>query len=174
MKVLCENMLVPSPSNWMDLLRAADLLGSKRLRLLVTSYLRDNITRLSAGSGTLAEKSSSSSSEGTSNETDPLVIELMTEFPDVHAEVMSLRRSITPAPPSPVLINQCIANTKGNETAQKKKNSFPVWALLMAAVCLMMYQNVSKYVPLGWVVPVVNIAGVLVLMVIAFKTYKGA
>lgn len=175
MKVLCENMLVPSQSNWMDLLRAADLLGSRRLHLLVISYLRDNLTKLSAGSGTMADKSNSSSTSSAeiTGETDPLVVELMSEFPEVYAEVMALRRGISPAPPCTLLINQFIANSKGNEAVKNKKNTFPFWALIMAAVCLAMYQNLSKYVPLGWVVPIVNVTGVVVIVLIAYNSYNG-
>lgn len=43
MKRLCESMLVPSRSNWLDLLRAAYLFNSPHLEVAVLGYLRDNI-----------------------------------------------------------------------------------------------------------------------------------
>jgi hypothetical protein len=46
MKLLCENMLVPSESNWLDLLRAAQLLNSLRLELQVMAFLKVNFTVL--------------------------------------------------------------------------------------------------------------------------------
>ena len=43
MKRLCESMLVPSRSNWLDLLRAAYLFNSPHLEVAVLGFLRDNI-----------------------------------------------------------------------------------------------------------------------------------
>jgi hypothetical protein len=46
MKLLCENMLVPSEANWLDLLRAAQLLNSLRLELQVLAFLKVNFAVL--------------------------------------------------------------------------------------------------------------------------------
>ena len=46
MRLLSENMLIPSKSNWLDFLRTAELLSSSRLRVMVVSFLRDNVTIL--------------------------------------------------------------------------------------------------------------------------------
>ena len=43
MRILSENMILPSKSNWLDFLRAAELLDSKRLRVMVVGFLRDNV-----------------------------------------------------------------------------------------------------------------------------------
>jgi hypothetical protein len=60
MKRLCESMLVPSQSNWLDLLRAAHLFHCPQLEVSVIGYLRDNIAELlkvSLSYGTLREAS---------------------------------------------------------------------------------------------------------------------
>lgn len=46
MKSLCENMLVPNRENWLDLLRAADLLQAHTLQRNVVAFLRDNFHAL--------------------------------------------------------------------------------------------------------------------------------
>lgn len=60
MKQLCENMLVPSSSNWLDLLRASNVVHSQRLQLHVLTYLRDHFSALQglfANSDSVAELS---------------------------------------------------------------------------------------------------------------------
>lgn len=46
MKRLCESMLLPSRSNWLDLLRAAYLFNSPHLEVSVLAFLRDNISSI--------------------------------------------------------------------------------------------------------------------------------
>ena len=45
---LCESMLGPTPTNWIDLLRAAHLVRSNRLIVEVEGWLRDNLHELRA------------------------------------------------------------------------------------------------------------------------------
>jgi hypothetical protein len=52
MKRLCESMLVPSRSNWLDLLRAAYLFNSPHLEVAVLGFLRDNVGNIAEVSTT--------------------------------------------------------------------------------------------------------------------------
>jgi hypothetical protein len=46
MRVLCENMLVPTKYNWLDLLRAANMLNAQRLFAQTVAFVRDNFSVL--------------------------------------------------------------------------------------------------------------------------------
>jgi hypothetical protein len=64
MKLQSEHMLAPSRTNWLDLLRASELLGSAHLRVQVRSYLRDNTAILVAVFGQAAIDAATSSRGG--------------------------------------------------------------------------------------------------------------
>lgn len=172
MKLLCENMLVPSQSNWLDLLRAADLLGSQRIQLLVTAFLRDNFSLLepqkseqlrSGESAKLSEKNEEVITENSS------LIELKEEFPGLLEQLFERRKEISPLPPSQVLIAQINAQQASRYGDASKPPLFPVWSLVVAAVCLLAYQYTSKYVSMGWLIPAVNVGGLVVLVAVLFK-----
>ena len=42
MKILCENMLLISRNNWLNILQVSDLISSKKLELLTTVFLKNN------------------------------------------------------------------------------------------------------------------------------------
>lgn len=85
-------------------------------------------------------------------------------------DVMELRRLSYPLPPSQLLIDH--ASSVGEILKQKKDNfHLPVWALALGLLAAFAYQHVTRVVALGPVVPVIN-AAVFVGVIIFF--YKRA
>lgn len=128
MKALVVDMLVPTASNWLDLLRAADLLHLPTLRTAVATFLRDHASLLD---GYLDE---------------------MTDFPGFLDDVLLSRAIYHPPPPSELLLKQ-IATAK---EAGEKTAPFPVYALLGMVGCYLAYQQLGKIVNLGVMIPVIN------------------
>eukprot|EP01034_Spumella_vulgaris_P030986 gene30986-38291_t len=139
MKLLCENMLVPSENNWLDLLRAADLLNSQRIQLLATAYLRDNFSLLEVQEEKVDEKVEKKSSLDEKVEENSSLSQLKEEFPGLLEELFEKRKEISPLPPSQLLINQC---TTQSQKEKKEHNPY-----------------VSRFVSMGWVIPIVNVGG---------------
>lgn len=81
MKAMCVHMLVPSRTNWLDLLRAADLLQLPVLHDQVVYWLRDHFDVLEGHHGELRE-----------------------EFPDLLEKLLLSRSPFYPPPPSEQLI----------------------------------------------------------------------
>jgi hypothetical protein len=178
MKELVENMLKPSLFNWMDLLRASELLSLQKLRNNVMNFLRDNFHVLSpemiSKGGFLEEDSvvvgdekKTIKSKSKSKTTTEVVSQWQEEFPGLFEEILSRRSSCFPAPPSRLLIEEGKL-TKESALAQEKR-PFPFWALAMAAVCLYFYQAATQILPIGPLVPVVNMIGLTGLLLYGFR-----
>lgn len=183
MKLLCENMLVPSESNWLDLLRAAQLLNSLRLELQVMAFLKVNFSVLRG----LYDNTNTSDKEGNGETTDGTagkgatsadrddtiqysnIEDFQAEFPGLLEDLLESRKVLFPLPPSQLVIQQSFQSTdKAAELeAQQKAPVFPLWALAVAAISMFIYQHISKIVALGPVIPVLNgavlVAGVIIL-----------
>jgi hypothetical protein len=192
MKELVENMLKPSLFNWMDLLRASELLSLQKLRNNVMNFLRDNFHVLSpemisrggflddeeeedsvvgivvVGSSDEKKKNKPMKLKSTSKtNTTEVVSQWQEEFPGLFEEILSRRSSCFPAPPSRLLIEEGKL-TKESALAQEKR-PFPFWALAMAAVCLYFYQAATQILPIGPLVPVVNMIGLAGLLLYGFR-----
>lgn len=167
MKVLCENMLVPTNDNWLDLLRASELLGLIRLKQTVVTYLRDNFHALRLGDADLLREEDGEGyySEGEQNE--QFVKALREEFPTLLEDILVSRSEYFPVAPSKIFIEQTTESKQATVLAQRPQ--FPLWALGLAAACLFLYQHMSTIVPLGIMVPIMNIGGAIIFGAIIMR-----
>jgi len=171
MKLLCENMLVPSESNWLDLLRAAQLLNSLRLELQVMAFLKVNFAVLQG----LYHNDEGSQGEGVEGDESTVqysnVADFQGEFPGLLEELLEGRKQLFPLPPSQLMIQRTrdSGSAADQETSKQEVPVFPLWALVGACVCFFFYQHVSRIIVLGPIIPVVNIAGFVLLAYFAFR-----
>ena len=186
--MLCENMLVPSESNWLDLLRAAQLLNSLRLELQVMAFLKTNFSVLrglyanptpdaktsATGSATAAKDEKDSEPD---NDDDTIqysnIAEFQEEFPSLLEDLLASRAVLFPLPPSQLVMDRSrhSATAAAEATARKETPVFPIWALLVAAVSFFMYQHVSKIVALGPMIPFVNTVAAIALIVYSIRLF---
>lgn len=167
MKQLVENMLKPSLFNWMDLLRAAELLHLRKLKAAVLCFLRDNFHVLQSH-----KLRPFLAAEGAASSDGPSPLEqLKDEFPTLFGEILEMRAQNFPAPPSQLLIEEG-QRTKESSLSEDRR-PFPFWALAMAAISLFFYQYATQILPMGPIVPVVNGLGFLVLLVYGFRSLSG-
>lgn len=154
MKSLCEQMLVPTKRNWLDLLRAADLLYAPTLQRNVLAFLRDNFDALHLeNAGAFGE-----------DQGESLVSELQEEFPSLLEKLLLSRRVFFPLPPSQALINQTMVSKEVKNKATQ--SPLPLLSLLLMLVFALIYQQISSMISLGWVIPAIN--GSLALGVVAY------
>lgn len=190
MKLLCENMLVPSESNWLDLLRAAQLLNSLRLELQVMAFLKVNFSVLRGlydnnndnnnrpggdGEADGAGKGSPHPADAARDDTIQYsnIEDFQAEFPGLLEDLLESRKVLFPLPPSQLVIQQSYeSNTAAAEQhARQKAPVFPFWALGVAAVSMFVYQHISKIVALGPIIPVVNTIVLVVLIIMGLKFF---
>lgn len=136
MKSLCESMITPSKTNWMNLLEASDLFGSSRLYVEVMNFLRSDASILMENDGMKV-----------ANE----------RFPGLIAEVLSLRSEIHPAPPSKIFSEYVKIMKKEKEVAQNTNHRIPIWILILMAIIAYVYAKSASLVSTGYFVPTVNI-----------------
>ena len=152
-------MLVPTKDNWLDLLRAADLLGSRRLQTLALGYLRDNFSVL------LQVRNESSTSNETTDKLIPqlennLPLEsdlnqLNAEFPGLLQQVLEMRRQVSPLPPSHILNSRMKEHPKEVQSSTKAVR-FPIVAALLGIAALVVYQYTSNMIVMGPYIPFFN------------------
>jgi hypothetical protein len=152
MKILCESKLIPSKSNWLDLLRASDLLHSIHLRTMAVSFLRDNFSVL------LLKEDGDEVDVGNRDQTDLNDSDLSLlsqEFPGLLEEILAMRKDSFPLPPSQILIKQI-----KQESIERQKveeiGSFPYWALFAGMVALFIYRFAPTVISIGPIVPIFN------------------
>lgn len=177
MKLLCENMLVPSESNWLDLLRAAQLLNSLRLELQVMAFLKTNFSVLqglyqNTEEGHSAASTADATDEGTVQYSN--VADFQEEFPGLLEDLLGARKMIFPLPPSQLIMELSAENSNLQAEALNKQHTpvFPIWALIVAAVSFFLYQHVSKIIALGPMIPIINCVGFVVLIVMGMKFFS--
>lgn len=192
MKLLCENMLAPSENNWLDLLRAAQLLNSLRLELQVMGFLKTNFSVLRGFYQSPKSDSTNNNNTTTNinnnefnekkkkefeeNEEDiqySNIADFQEEFPYILNNLLETRKIIYPLPPSHKIIQQ---STENNNILIKNKNNenipvFPIYALIIACVSFFIYQHISKIIVLGPVIPIINVSGFLVFIAMAIKFF---
>ena len=181
MKLLCENMLVPSESNWLDLLRAAQLLNSLRLELQVMAFLKINFSVLQGlyennninNINNSTDATGTSEGEGGENAIQYSTIsDFQAEFPGLLDDLLESRKILFPLPPSQLMIKQTTESHEATIAATAKSTPvFPMWALILAAVCLFVYQHISNIVSLGYFIPVFNVVFAIGLVVYAFRLF---
>ena len=157
-------MLVPTMSNWLDLLRASELVNSPRLKLSVYSFLRDNFTALHLD----REQFIDVDDNLTDNEFNDLSIQaLKEEFPTLLEDILFARSEYFPMAPSKGLIQQTVESKEITAKAGEKR--FPVWVLGLAAICLFLYQHVTTIVPMGMFIPIMNVGGMIGCLYLLYR-----
>ena len=146
MRCLCENMIVPTRDNWMELLKIADALNSTRIRLETIGFIRNH----------LGEAFFSGSVE-----------ESFEQFPDVLETVMKMRQIAFPTPPSKLLIEQITKNVKLEE--EKNKVDFPWTGLAIVAGFVFFFTYVVKLNSLGSMTPWLNAVMMGAILLYAYK-----
>lgn len=146
MRCLCENMLVPTKHNWIELLQVSEMIRSSRIKQETIGFLRGHL-----GEEYLA---------GT-------IEEPFEQFPDVLEKILKLRQIAYPTPPSKLLIEQITTNVKLDE--DRNKVEFPWVGLGLIAIVLFLFTYVIKFSSLGAMVPWVNAA---MFFGIVFYAYK--
>ena len=159
MKLLCENMLVPSEHNWLDLLRASQLLNSVRLELQVMSYLKDHFHVLESLFHT--DDSPNGGSDGHINDHDSTVQyenihDFQAEFPGLLDALLEARKQLFPLPPSQLLIAQSTSRNN-DDSSSLRTPMFPLWSLTVTVICLMIYLIMTKFVAFGAMIPIINV-----------------
>lgn len=136
MKILCENMLHPTKSNWKDLLYIADSLDLQRMKLEVLLFLRDNFDILISFD-------------------HDVFVQLNEEFPGLFNTILAMRCKSSPAPPSSKFVEH-ITSVKVKEEEAKAELDIPWFALSVLIIGSYVYQHAIRIVSIGPLVPVVN------------------
>lgn len=180
MKLLCENMLVPSESNWLDLLRAAQLLNSLRLELQVMAFLKENFSVLRGlyqNQNQSQAGSPKQPQEDAGDDEDTVqysnIADFKEEFPSLLEDLLESRKILFPLPPSQLVMDRSrqSATAAADAIAKKETPVFPIWALVLAAVSFFVYQHVSKIVALGPVIPLINAVAAIVLIIYSVRLF---
>ena len=159
MKLLCECMLVPAKSNWLDLLRAADVLGSHRLHAQTVGFLRDNFS-------VLLETEVVDESEGGVGKTGLAL--LQSEFPGLLERILESRREVFPSPPSSILSERMRQHPAEAKKAVRKV-PIPVLAFIVGILALFVHQYTNNISVIGPLVPYFN--GVCIIVGFIFLMY---
>lgn len=157
MKTLCENMLMPSKTNWVNLLRLSDLLSLPRLKTEVYGFLRDNFDSLTCLA--LASSSSVASTDSTNSSNAAIYSELKEEFPNLFDDVLAMRFKVFPPPPSNRIITQLQTNVDvaDNKSPLNGVTTIP-WMAIGGLICFaFLYQLSLRFVSFGSLVPFINL-----------------
>jgi hypothetical protein len=158
MKEVCENMLVPSTDNWLEILNVADMLRSKRLQLEVDGFVRDNFS-------VICPEEDFSPTGLRDNKTIAMLRE---DFPDFLGRAFEARLDAHPLPPSMVLMDKTMGNNKAIKE-EAERPPFPTWALVTGIITFFLYTQSSKVVTLGPIIPIVNVVFVLGMLLYMFR-----
>lgn len=150
MKILCENMLYPTKSNWRDLLNIATALDLQRMKLEVLVFLRDNFDILISFD-------------------HDIFIRLNEEFPGLLSTILAMRCKTFPSPPS----YKFIEHIKETKLQEEKKGAteigIPWVALLVLVVASYLYQHSIRIISIGPLVPIVNTVFIVGLLYYAYQ-----
>ncbi len=137
MKILCENMLHPTKSNWRDLLQIADTLDLQRIKLDVLLFLRDNFDILISFDHDIFTR-------------------LNEEFPGLFNTILAMRRKTFPPPPSAKFIKHVEVLKINDKKAKEEAASFPWFALIILFVSAYLYSHAIQIVSIGPLIPIIN------------------
>ena len=171
MKDLCESMLVPSKDNWFNLLRAAELVSSERLRAQTMSFLQDNFAVLLGNVDVDVEPGPDLSAEHQAQTQVSFITFLRSEFPDLLDTILEHRKRSFPLPPSQVIIQHLKEGTKlKSKMSTNSGDTFPTWALVAMAGCAFAYPHMSNIISLGPYVQIFNIIFFIGIIVVSLGT----
>jgi hypothetical protein len=154
----------------LDLLRTADLLGNGSMMLRVLAFLRDRGTvmekspsvpvEVKAEKGHLQESQRNEHGADVDNNEEEEA--LQNEFPGLRDHLQLSRTILNPSPPPNWLVQEAERRKKEEQEQleQQSSRAFPLWALVMAFACIVVYRYVNTIIVLGPYIYVVNgIAG---------------
>ena len=186
MRNLCENMLLISRYNWLNILQASDLISSKKLKLLTTVFLKNNFCYL------LDENSEENENENENEDKNTNIIEIKNEnnsfninanfelsssfleivrdnYPDFLENVLLERKNIHPSPPSHLIMKYTKINAREKKfTEEASSRNVPIWAILMAGFSYLIFQNISNLKVLGIFMPILNCIFFVFLLLYTF------
>jgi hypothetical protein len=188
MKNLCENMLIPSKDNWLDLLRAGDVLQAHTLRRNVLAYLRDHFDALQklhqipVDDPTQDEDDEDGEYDGAKKGkqvnqqlTRSMMQEFQEEFPQLLEHLLFSRTITFPLPPNQQLIER--TRQSQQQAIESEQTTFPFYALVLAFISTFIYSQMTTVVSFGWLVPAVNISlvmgGLLYGIIVVYKEIYG-
>ena len=82
---------------------------------------------------------------------------LRRQYPSLAEEIFEDRINLFPSPPSQLLVSKVEANHAATD-AENNAPPFPIWALVLGGVAAFLYAQSATIVTLGPVVPFVNVA----------------
>lgn len=152
MRLLCENMLIPTKENWMELLQVADAINSVRLKNETICFLRNHL------GDTLKDRHSLEKS--------------FEQFPDVLETILKMRQVAYPTPPSKILVDQVIANVKLNQ--EKSTIEIPWVGISLLVISGYIYTQLIRSKSLGPMIPFINMFMIAGLFFFAYKRVLSA
>lgn len=158
MKHYVLQMLSPSASNYLDLLRVSDLLSLPVLKTQVLYFLVDNFAVLdreydvSEGDGDNARTSGTGDDSVATKKGMDILKE---EFPGLLEELILLRSELSPAPLSSFLLHQ--VHESKLQAAQDSQQSFPLYSVGTILVVVFIYQQLVSKLDLGIWIPIINV-----------------
>lgn len=135
MKCMCESMIVPTKTNWLEVLRVADLVNSSRLREETICFIRDHLSEAFLVPGAIQQS--------------------LEEFPYVSQRLFKMRQIAFPLPPSKILTDQVSTNVKLAE--EKKRTDFPWKTVITMLVFIVIYVFMIREIRFGPFVPLMNL-----------------
>lgn len=158
MRRVVESMLVPSASNWLDLLQAAEVVRSAPLRHSVEGFLRDNFSVLASTSHPFLD----------AQEKTALDV-LQDEFPGTLDRIFQGRRLAYPSPPSHSLAKRRETNSAIRDRLEVQKKPGPIIGAILALVGVISYGRLHSFYGVGWTVPIFN--GIIFAVFIIYLFY---
>lgn len=152
MRALCESMLLVNDSNWLDFLRAGSILSLSKLSADAEEYIRCNAQRISASShcATLTE-----------------------EFPGLLERLLAERDpfSLPPCEPYKTRIREALKDAK--KKSDLLVPSFPLAAAGTLIAFAAAYKLLVENVQLGSLIPIINVAFLVGIVVYAYVSATG-
>ena len=184
MKDLCESMLAPSRANWFNVLRAAELVNSDKLRALTASFLQDNFAVLLGSVAVEVEveveaeglgDGGAGAGGGGGPPMQPAQVSfiafLRQEFPELLDSVLARRARSFPLPPPQLLLRHMKEGSLRKKLLGTPGEQFPWWALGVMFVVAALYPYAAQVIALGPVVPVINVIFTLVVVLWTFGCF---
>ncbi len=173
MRTLIESMLVPSRTNWLDLLRTADSIGSKRLLHMCSCFLRDNFMVLNENILVNENHNIQSFDDGFKGNTKYVsaISIVKEEFPWLLENILSFRKTLHASSPSKLLVTRLIAANQIDRNTRKSIWT-PIIGIALIVMALPFYNYFKQYFVIGPIVPIVNTVCVLFIFYLMYLKLK--
>lgn len=171
MRTLIESMLVPSRTNWLDLLRTADSIGSKRLLRMCLCFLRDNFMVLNEEIVVNEDNNIQNDDHQANVKVVSAISIVKEEFPWLLENILSSRKILHASSPSKLLVNRLIAANKIDRFTGKSIWT-PIVGIGLIIMALPLYNYFKQYFFIGPFVPIVNSLCVLFIVYMMYRKLK--